>query len=151
MWLAQSMPGQSLQTIPPTPNAPAPINVSTFDQTFEGSKTLKMGSTGSNALGINGALGVLGVFEAFSTAIFDGNVGIGTNNPSQRLDVAGNIRQSLYPSNVGQFWMTGGGVTWALTTGIGGTNGLNLTDDSGGGSNYTMTNHGNVGIGTAES
>ncbi len=149
------------QTIPPTPNAPAPINVSTNDQTFEGSKTLKMGSTGSNVLGINGALGVLGVFEAFSTAIFDGRVdllndstltglmsnsdywriynnnaggdnngamvietgddyqepiifrqrrwdgpsrdlmaitgdgvGIGTNNPGQRLDVAGNIRQS---------------------------------------------------------
>ena len=39
----------------------------------------------------SGALGIGGVFRAYSNAIIDGNVGIGTTSPSQKLDVSGQI------------------------------------------------------------
>ena len=39
----------------------------------------------------DGSLGVGGLFKAYSTAIFDGNVGIGTQTPQEKLSVAGVI------------------------------------------------------------
>jgi len=56
---------------PPGGNVEAPINVGSASQ-------IKAG-----------ALGIGGVFRAFSGAIFDGNVGIGTTNPQGQLDVGG--------------------------------------------------------------
>ena len=40
----------------------------------------------------SGALGIGGVFHAYSNAIIDGKVGIGTTIPSRKLHVAGNVR-----------------------------------------------------------
>jgi len=58
---------------PPQGNVPAPINV------------------GSTTQYKSGGLGVGGVIHGFSDAYFDGNVGIGTTNPSYKLDVAGDV------------------------------------------------------------
>ncbi len=60
--------------VPPGGNVAAPINVGLISQVKQG------------------ALGVGGVFRAFSNAIFDGNVGIGTTAPGARLDVQGDIK-----------------------------------------------------------
>jgi hypothetical protein len=43
----------------------------------------------------NGALGVGSLIHGYSSAVFDGNVGIGTTNPAQKLDVNGIIRTTL--------------------------------------------------------
>ena len=39
-----------------------------------------------------GALGIGGVLQGYSNAIFNGNVGIGTTNPGAKLEVAGQIK-----------------------------------------------------------
>jgi len=59
---------------PPDNNVDAPINV------------------GPDSQYKSGALGIGGVFRGYSNAIFDGNVGIGTANPTQKLDVVGYIK-----------------------------------------------------------
>jgi len=70
---------------PPNGNIKAPINTSSLGQIKEG------------ALGLGGISG--GVFRLYngsdgeeSLAIFDGMVGIGTANPSVKLDVNGNVK-----------------------------------------------------------
>ena len=128
-------------TTPPNQNAPAPINISTYTQTFDGSKTLNMGSAGSNALLINGVLGVSGVFRAFSTAIFDSNVGIGTAAPGAKLDIAGTNGVALKISSGGDLVISAQ-VSGSDTTLYNDTGSLNVTT----GLNVTS---GSVGIGTA--
>ena len=68
--LAWTEPSQA----PTGGNAPAPLNVSSASQYK------------------SGALGIGGLLRGYSNAIFDGNVGIGTASPSQKLHVAGNAR-----------------------------------------------------------
>ena len=68
--LAWTEPSQA----PTGGNAPAPLNVSSASQYK------------------SGALGIGGLLRGYSNAIFDGNVGIGTVNPSQKLDVAGYVK-----------------------------------------------------------
>ena len=50
-----------------------------------------------------GAFGIGGVLRGYSDAIFDGKVGIGTDNPTQKLDVVGPIKSSsggiVFPDN----------------------------------------------------
>jgi hypothetical protein len=59
-------------TSPPGSNVSAPLNIGTSTQYK------------------SGALGVGGAFHAYSTSIFDGNVGIGTASPASKLAVVGN-------------------------------------------------------------
>jgi len=61
---------------PPSGNVEPPIN------------------TGSASQIKAGALGVGGVLQAFSNLIVNGNVGIGTTNPSQSLDIVSNSGDS---------------------------------------------------------
>jgi len=65
----------------PAGNVGAPINT-------QGGQTI-LGTNGPTL--VNGALGSGGAFVAYSTAVFDGNVGIGTTTPADKLDVAGVI------------------------------------------------------------
>ncbi|MEK9135317.1 MAG: hypothetical protein AAB451_03430 [Patescibacteria group bacterium] len=80
---------------PPNNNVDAPINV------------------GDTSQYKSGAFGLGGLFHAFSDAIFDGKVGIGTTNPQGQLDVGEGIfvvskEQQIIssvvgPNNAGQF------------------------------------------------
>jgi len=76
-------------------NVAAPINVGSVEQYK------------------SGALGIGGVFKAYSDAIFSGKVGIGTASPSQKLDVAGNVKGTglCIGSDCRTSWPGAGGIT----------------------------------------
>ena len=95
---------------PPEGNVAEPFNVSSNTQILQGSKTIQ-GNQITDILylglgtAINGILGVNGITQFFSvpiSAIFDGNVGIGTASPSAggeqnlKLDVEGAIGAKYY-------------------------------------------------------
>lgn len=63
---------------PPNNNAPAPISVSSVSQYKAG------------------ALGIGGLFHAYTNAIVDGNVGIGTDAPKNRLHIKGTNWPALF-------------------------------------------------------
>lgn len=72
---------------PPGGNVPTPVNV------------------GSTTQYKSGALGIGGVFRAYSGAIFDGKVGIGTINPQAKLDI-------IDPDSTGEILLKGKGNSW---------------------------------------
>jgi len=91
--------------------------------------------------------------------ILNGNVGIGTTNPTFKLDVLNNnynaIRATGNSTNsVGIYVQntTASGHQWALLSAGGGPAGgvgsFSIWDDSGGGNRFNITPAGNVGIGT---
>ncbi|MEK7069745.1 MAG: hypothetical protein AAB962_01675 [Patescibacteria group bacterium] len=101
---------------PPANNAPAPINVSSIGQY----KT--------------GALGIGGLFRAYTNAIVDGNIGIGTEAPKNRLHIKGSNWPALfvdssdakggfigYGNNTKTGWATGmeGDGTWRVESYVG--------------------------------
>ncbi|NEP68638.1 MULTISPECIES: tail fiber domain-containing protein [unclassified Moorena] len=78
----------------------------------------------------SGALRVDDGLHTTGALTVDGNVGIGTNNPRQKLEVAGTVKATRFEGD-------GSGLT-----------GIGAGKWSDGGSNGIYYNHGNVGIGT---
>jgi len=134
---------------PPSNNAPAPINVSAIGQYKAG------------------ALGIGGLFRAYTNAIVDGSVGIGTETPKNRLHIKGSNWPAVfvdsadakggfigYGNNSKTGWATGmeDNGTWRLESYTG--SGDWRTDWSSGwkppdGNNIIVANkNGNVGVGT---
>ncbi len=116
---------------PPNNNTPEPINVSATSQY----KT--------------GAFGVGGILHAYSNAYFDGNVGIGTAEPGQKLTVNGsNTYIEIKSSN-----NYAGIILRNIVGGEPKSAGVYLSDDRldlerGGSPRVSITGNGNVGIGT---
>src|SRR3989344_1452324 len=118
---------------PPEGNVAEPLNVSSNTQILQGSKTIQ-GNQITDILylglgtAINGILGVNGITQFFSvpiSAIFDGNVGIGTVSPSAggeqdlKLDVEGAIGAKHYCDENGNNCSSaplGGGGGWVEVT-----------------------------------
>src|SRR3989344_2255798 len=118
---------------PPEGNVAEPFNVSSNTQILQGSKTIQ-GNQITDILylglgtAINGILGVNGIAQFFSvpiSAIFDGNVGIGTASPSTggeqdlKLDVEGAIGAKHYCDENGNNCSSaplGGGGGWVEVT-----------------------------------
>lgn len=104
---------------PPGGNTPAPVNVGTSNQTFDGSKTLQFGSSSSGILTLNGGVGILGALNSYystNLAVNSGyNVGIGTANPnsSYKLDVNGKINgtELCINGSCNASWPSGSGGT----------------------------------------
>jgi len=132
---------------PPLNNAPAPVNVSATGQY----KT--------------GALGIGGLFRAYSNAIVDGNVGIGTDAPKNRLHVKGSNWPAMFVDSTdakGGFIGYGNNSKTGWATGMepDGTWRLESYNDNGdwreawsngwvtGTNVITANKNGNVGIGT---
>jgi hypothetical protein len=76
---------------PPSGNTDAPINVGDSQQNKLGSLFI---NTGSNPWAIG--------LTVFGNSIFHGNVGVGTVNPTTKLDVNGDVRtKGIYITNTG--------------------------------------------------
>lgn len=102
---------------PPAGNVDAPVNV------------------GNSTQYKSGAFGVGGLFRGYGSAVFDGNVGIGMTNPTQKLDVLGYVKGTglCIGNDCKTSWPTSGGA------------GSSYWSPSG--NDIYNTNYGNVGIG----
>jgi hypothetical protein len=92
---------------PPQGNVSAPINVSASTQIKAGPLALNASGTSPTGLIVN------------RDAIFlNGNVGIGTTNPTQKLDVAGYVKGTglCIGSDCRTSWPSGGGNLSCITT-----------------------------------
>ncbi len=104
-------------------------------------RTITLQSTGASKGSIAFAVGNTEEMRVSS----NGNIGIGTTNPQTKLDVAGSLKLSPSSSN-----LTRSNVDGLFVENAGSGNGYYVfqTATVGGGKSFSVTNAGNVGIGT---
>ncbi|MCK5491133.1 MAG: hypothetical protein KAI67_04790 [Candidatus Pacebacteria bacterium] len=148
---------------PPAGNVPAPINVSASNQSKEGWLTVGSTSAPSMQLDVQGIAPALGSLNVTGGAVLNtggaatglivanGNVGIGTTDPKEKLHVAGDAVRITDSSAEIQFDQTNVSPNgdWLFKT-FG--NGLRIrvgdADTDSWSEKVTILNNGNVGIGT---
>jgi len=117
---------------PPGSNIPTPINIGSNAQTKQGVLQVNADFTANRLIDTSDSSYYIDPANTSYSALFAGSVGIGTTAPSEKLEVAGNVR--LYKS--GAFPSVSVADAWGVEKVRIHTNG------------YSWFNGGNVGIGT---